>query len=50
MFPVISENGKLNLALAITVGAPTTVTTAAIETPPLVADETNKYLLNSEKQ
>ena len=37
--PVVNENAKLKLALAIHTGAPRTLTNHAIETPPLVANK-----------
>ena len=42
--PVHNENAKLRLALVIPIGAPITVAKDAIETPPLVIDETIKDL------
>ena len=41
--PVVIENVKLKLALAIPTGAPITVANDTIETLPLVTDKTNKY-------
>ena len=40
--PVVTENAKLKLALAIPTGAPITVANDAVETPPLAADKTIK--------
>ena len=48
--PVVIENAKLKLALAIPTGAPITVGNEAIEMLPLVADKTIKTYLNSQKK
>ena len=44
MIPVVKENIKLKLALAIPTGAPITLTKEVILIPPLVADKTTKTL------
>ena len=48
--PIVIENAKLKLALAIPTGAPITVGNEAIEMLPLVADKTIKTYLNSQKK
>ena len=45
IIPVVIENEKLKLALAIPTTTPVTVANYAIETPPLVIDKTIKDLL-----
>ena len=47
--PVIKENTKLKLALATPTRAPVILVKEMINTPPLVADEPNKYLLIQSK-
>ena len=42
--PVVKENTKLKLVLAIPPGAPVTLAKEAIEVPPFVADKTIKDL------
>ena len=42
--PVHNENARLRLALVVPIGARTTATNDAIETPPLVTDKTIKGL------
>ena len=44
IIPVVNENAKLKLALAIPTGAPITVANQTIELLPLVADKTIKDL------
>ena len=43
-FPLLIENIKLSLTLVIPAGAPIIIATEAIETPPSIADKTNKIL------
>ena len=42
MIPVLKENARLKIALAILTGAPITLTKEIIDTPPLVADKAIK--------
>ena len=42
--PIVIENAKLRLALAIPTGTPVTVANEAIETLPLITDKTIKDL------
>ena len=42
--PVVIEKIKVKLALAIPTGAPTILVNEIIDTPPLVALKTNKFL------
>ena len=42
--PVVRENDKVKLALAIPTGAPTIVANEIIDTPPVVALKTSKIL------
>ena len=42
MVPVVNENVKLKLALAISTGTPITLANDTIETPPLVSEKTIK--------
>ena len=42
MIPVVKENTKLNLALAIRSGTPVILANEIIDIPPLVADKTIK--------
>ena len=44
--PVVTENAKLKLALAITIGARITVANEARDIPPLVAEKTIRVLSN----
>ena len=48
--PVVIENAKLKLALAIPTGAPTTVANNAIEMLPLAANKTIKDLSKESKK
>ena len=44
IIPVVREKNRINLALAIPTGAPTTLVKEMIATPPLVALKTIKTL------
>ena len=44
IIPVVKENAKVKLALAILIEAPTTLTDEMIQTPPLVALNAIKIL------
>ena len=48
--PVVIENARLKLALAIPIGTPVTVANNAIEMLPLVADKTKIYQNSQKKQ
>ena len=48
--PVVIENARLKLALAIPAGAPITVANDAIEMLPVVTDKTITDLLNTKKK
>ena len=47
--PVVKENAKLKLSLAILTGAPRTLANNVIETPPLATGKTIKVLLKWSK-
>ena len=44
IIPVVREKNRVKLALAIRIGAPTTLENEMIDTPPLVATKTIKTL------
>ena len=48
--PVVIENARLKLALAIPIGTPVTVANNAIEMLPLVANKTKIYQNSQKKQ
>ena len=48
--PMIIENEKITLALAIPTGLPVTVSNYAIDIPPFVADKTIKDLSKQSKE
>ena len=44
MIPVVKENTRLKLALAIAAGTPKTLVKETIDIPPLITDKTIKVL------
>ena len=46
MIPVVKENTRVKLALAIPAETPITFAKEMIDTPPLVADKSNKIMSN----
>ena len=49
IIPVVKENARVKLALAIPAGVPVMLAKEIIDTPPLVADKTIKVLSTQSK-